>query len=179
MPVPISGLDRRSFLALLTPQYEESRGQTPWVPSPDEVIATMLRLARVTAKDTVYDLGCGDGRIVIAAARDFRARAVGIDIEPERIAEARAAADLAGVGGKVRFVVEDFHQSDVSEATVVALYLFTAEIAKLKPRLLAQLKPGSRVVAYQFNGMGDWKPSKIVRKHHYPVFLWTVPGPRR
>ena len=168
---------RRTFLLspLGLPQYEESRGETPWVPSPDEVIATMLRAARVTRRDVVYDLGCGDGRIVIAAARDFGARAVGIDIEPERIGEAREAAKQAGVADRVRFVEQDFHQANVSSASVVALYLYTREMTKLKPKLLAQLKPGSRVVAYQFNGMGEWKPKRVIRKHHYPVYLWIVP----
>ena len=156
------------------PQYEESRGETPWVPSPDDVIDTMLRLARVKPRDLVYDLGCGDGRIVIAAARDFGARGVGIDIEPERIAEAREAAKAAAVDRAVDFRVQNFHTTEVAPASVVVLYLYTRVIAKLKPKLLAELKPGTRIVSYQFNGMGDWKPVKTVRKHRYPVFLWVV-----
>jgi cyclopropane fatty-acyl-phospholipid synthase-like methyltransferase len=148
------------------------------VPSPDEVIDTMLRLARVTSDDVVFDLGCGDGRIVIAAARKFGARGVGIDIEPERIREAIEAAKATGVAGRTRFLEQDLHHANVSEATVVTLYLFTQEIEKLKPRLLEQLKPGSRIVAYQFNGMGSWRPKQIVRKHRHPVFLWVVPRPR-
>ena len=170
---------RRTFLltplAAPRPQYEESRGETPWVPSPDEVIETMLRLAKVNSRDVVYDLGCGDGRIVIAAAQHFGARAVGIDIEPVRVAEARAAAKAAGVSERVRFVEQDFHQTDLTPATVIALYLYTREMTKLKPRILAQLKPGSRVVAYQFNGMGDWKPKKVNRRNQYPIYLWIVP----
>ena len=166
---------RRTFLLSprALPQYEESRGETPWVPSPDEVIDTMLRMARVGRRDVVYDLGCGDGRVVIAAAR-MGARAVGIDIEPVRISEANEAASKAGVAERVRFIEQDFHQADISSATVVALYLYTREMAKLKPKLLGQLKPGSRVVAYQFNGLGDWKPKKVSRKHHYPVYVWVV-----
>ena len=156
-------------------QYEESRGETPWVPSPDDVIETMLRLAGVSRRDVVYDLGCGDGRIVIAAARLFKARAVGIDIEPERIREANQAARAAGVAGKVRFIEQDFHQADISRASVVALYLYTREMTRLKPKLLSQLKSGSRVVAYQFNGLGDWQPKKVVNNHQYPVYLWEVP----
>lgn len=171
---------RRSFLLtpLGLPQYEESRGETPWVPSPDEVIDTMLRTARVGRRDIVYDLGCGDGRIVIAAARDFGARAVGIDIEPVRIREANEAARAAGVVKRVRFIEQDFHQASVRGASVVALYLYTREMAKLKPKLLAQLKAGSRVVAYQFNGFGDWTPTQVIEKHHYPVYFWTVPERR-
>jgi cyclopropane fatty-acyl-phospholipid synthase-like methyltransferase len=166
---------RRTILLspLALPQYEESRGETPWVPSPDEVIDTMLRMARVGSRDVVYDLGCGDGRVVIAAAR-MGARAVGIDIEPVRISEANEAAAKAGMAERVRFVEQDFHQADITSATVVALYLYTREMTKLKPKLRAQLKPGSRVVAYQFNGMGNWKPKKMSRKHHYPVYLWVV-----
>ncbi len=170
---------RRTFLltpfAAARPQYEESRGETPWVPSPDEVIETMLRLAKVNSRDVVYDLGCGDGRIVIAAAQHFGARAVGIDIEPVRVAEATAAAKTAGVSERVRFIEQDFHQTDLTPATVIALYLYTREMTKLKPRILAELKPGSRVVAYQFNGMGAWKPKKVFRRHQYPVYLWIVP----
>ncbi len=171
---------RRAFL--LSPlavaaaaQCEESRGETPWVPSPDEVIETMLRLAKVGRSDVVYDLGCGDGRVVVMAAQKFGAKAVGIDIEPVRIGEANAAAHAAGVSGKVRFVERDFHQTDISPASVVALYLYTREMTKLKPKLLSQLKPGTRVVAYQFNGMGDWKPRTVVRNHLHPVYLWIVP----
>ena len=165
---------RRTFLLALPAQYEDSRGETPWVPTPEEVVDTMLRLAKVGKRDVVYDLGCGDGRIVVTAARQFGARGVGLDIEPVRIREATEAAKAAGVSGRVRFVEQDFHQTNFSEATVVMLYLYTREMTKLKPRLLAQLKPGSRVVAYQFNGMGDWKPRKVIGKHHYPVYLWIV-----
>ena len=171
---------RREFLRLLRAQYEESRGDVPWVPSPDDVIDTMLRLARVTRSDVVYDLGCGDGRIVIAAARNYGARGVGIDIEPVRIQEANQAAKEAGVGDRVRFIEQDMFQAQIAEATVVTLYLFTKVNERLKPKLLRELKPGTRVVAYQFNGMGDWKPSKTVNKHRHPVYLFHVPArPRR
>ncbi|MEZ5352822.1 MAG: class I SAM-dependent methyltransferase [Bryobacteraceae bacterium] len=156
-------------------QYEESRGEVPWVPTPEEVVETMLEMARVGPGDVVYDLGCGDGRIVIAAARKYGARGVGVDIEPERIREANEAARAAGVAGRVRFVEQDFFKTDVSEATVVALYLFSKINERLKPRLLRELKAGSRVVLYQFNGMGDWKPKRVIRKHHYPVYLFEVP----
>lgn len=135
----------------------------------------MLRTAKVTPRDTVLDLGCGDGRIVVAAARDFGARGFGIDIEPVRIAEANAAAKAAGVTDRVRFLEQDFHSADFRGATVVTIYLYTRVMAKLKAKLLAELAPGSRIVAYQFNGMGEWKPRKTVRKHHYPIYLWIVP----
>jgi len=159
-------------------QYEESRGDVPWVPSPDDVIDTMLRMAKVKSTDVVYDLGCGDGPIVIAAARKFGARGVGVDIEPVRVQEAQAAAHAAGVTGRVSFFEQDLFQTDIREATVVTLYLFTKVIERLKPKLLAELRPGARVVSYQFNGMGDWKPRQVVRKHKYPIYLWVVPRRR-
>jgi len=172
---------RRRFAGLtaslpfgLSGQYEESRGETPWVPSPDEVIETMLRMAKVTRRDTVLDLGCGDGRVVVMAARKFGARGIGIDIEPERIRESRQAARVAGVSRRVRFIEQDFHHANISGASVVTMYLFTGVMAKLKPKLRAELKPGTRLVAYQFNGMGDWAPDQVDRSHKYPVFLWTV-----
>lgn len=172
-------MTRRTLLLAATPalaQYEESRrGETPWVPTPDDVIATMLRLAKVTAQDTVYDLGCGDGRIVIAAARDFGARGVGIDIDIERIREAQTAAREAKVTKRVRFIEQDLHKARIAGATVVTIYLFTKVMARLKPKLLAELKPGTRIVAYQFNGLDGWPPEEVVRTHQYPVYRWTVP----
>jgi SAM-dependent methyltransferase len=173
-------MKRRAFLQIpasaAAAQYMETRGDAPWVPTPDEVIRTMLRMAKVGARDTVYDLGCGDGRIVIAAARDFGARGVGIDIEPELIAEARKAADGAGVRSRVRFLEQDLFKAEIGEASVVTLYLFTKMIERLKPKLLAELNPGSRVASYQFNGMGDWKPEQVSNRHRHPLYLWRVPA---
>jgi SAM-dependent methyltransferase len=181
-------VNRRAFCGLgavgfvsskLLGQYEESRGETPWVPTPDDVIQTMLRMARVTRRDRVYDLGCGDGRILITAARQFGCRGVGIDIEPERIRESREGARAARVDRLLRFEEGDFHSTSVREATVVMVYLFTRVMAKLKPKLLAELRPGTRVVAYQFNGFGDWTPAQVDKRHDYPVYLWTVPPATR
>jgi cyclopropane fatty-acyl-phospholipid synthase-like methyltransferase len=150
----------------------------PYVSTPDSVVAEMLRLAAVRPGDMVYDLGCGDGRIVIAAAKDFGARGVGIDIDPARIAEANAAARRAGVSPRVRFTVQDLFQTDFSEASVVALYLYPEMNAKLLPKFLAELRPGTRIVSHQF-GMGDWRPQESVRLwvgtlDHW-VHLWVVP----
>lgn len=174
---------RRDLVSLLPclpafAQYEESKGDVPWVPTPPEVIDTMFRMTGLNRRDTLYDLGSGDGRIVIAAAKKAGARGVGIEIEPHRVAEANAAAKAAGVEKRVKFVQQDLFQADFSGASVVTLYLFTAVIARLKPMLLKQLKPGSRIVSYQFNGMGDWKPDAIDKSNDYPVFYWAVP-PRR
>lgn len=131
----------------------------PYVPTPEDVVERMLSLAGVTSKDVVYDLGCGDGRIPIAAARIYGARGVGVDIDPQRIAEANANAEAAGVAHLVTFRLQDAMKTDVSPATVVTTYLLTASNLRLRPLLTAQLKPGSRIVAHSF-GFGDWTPEK-------------------
>ena len=138
-------------------------GQTslaPFVATPTDVVDRMLRLAAVTRRDTVYDLGSGDGRIVIAAAKTFGARGVGIEIDPVLVAQATANAQAAGVADRVSFRREDAMAADVSSATVVTLYLLSASNVRLRPRLQAQLRPGSRIVAHNF-GMGDWEPEKV------------------
>ena len=152
----------------------------PYVSTPAPVVAAMLRLAEVRKDDMVYDLGCGDGRIVIAAARDHGARGVGIDIDPRRIEEANAAARSAGVSGRVRFAVQDLFQTDFSEATVMALYLYPELNAKLLPKLRAELKPGARVVSHQFT-IGDWAPERMETVWSdtmaHSIYAWKV-GPR-
>ena len=154
------------------------RLDAPYVSTPQPVVDAMLRLANVRAGDLVYDLGCGDGRIVITAARDFGARGVGIDIDPRRIDEASAFARLAGVADRVRFAVQDLFQTDFSEATVVSLYLFPELNAKLLPKFRRELKPGARVVSHQF-GIGDWKPDRTETAWSgtvdHQLHLWVVP----
>lgn len=154
----------------------------PYVPTTDQAVAEMLKLAAVKKGDIVYDLGCGDGRIVIAAARDFGARGVGIDINPVRIKEAKENAAKAKVESLVRFEESDLFQADFHEATVVTLFLLPAINLKLRPRLLEQLRPGTRVVSNTFD-MGDWKADKESRvddldeetglSTHF--YLWVVP----
>jgi SAM-dependent methyltransferase len=146
-----------------------------FVPTPNEVVDKMLEMAKVTAKDVVYDLGCGDGRIVITAAQKFGARSVGIDIDPKRIQEANANAKAAKVTDKVRFVEADLFESDIGEATVVTLYLLTRLNEKLKPKLLKDLKPGTRVVSHAFD-MGDWKPEATASVNASTVYLWRIPA---
>jgi len=150
----------------------------PYISTPQPVVDAMLRMAEVSRSDMVYDLGCGDGRIVISAARDFGARGVGIDIDPRRIDEANAAARSAGVSGRVRFAVQDLFQAGFSEASVLALYLFPELNAKLLPKIRAEMRPGSRVVSYQF-GIGDWVPARMegvwVDELRSEVFLFKVP----
>jgi len=148
-----------------------------FVPTPNETVEKMLELAKVTAKDVVYDLGCGDGRIVITAAQKYRARGVGIDIDPQRIAEARDNARKAKVDKLVRIVEADLFEADISEATVVTLYLLTRLNAKLQPKLLKELKPGTRVVSHAFD-MGDWKPEQTATVGSSTVYLWRIPGAR-
>ena len=150
----------------------------PYEPSPPHVVRAMLELAGVGPGDVVYDLGSGDGRIVIAAAKDFGARGVGIDIDPARIAEANANAVRAGVTDRVKFIEGDLFQSDFSGATVVTLFLWPHINLKLRPQLVA-LKPGTRIVSY-VHDMGDWKPDRTVKVHNEsgrerPLYLWVVP----
>ena len=131
----------------------------PYVPTPQDVVERMLTLAGVSKRDVVFDLGCGDGRIPITAARKYGARGVGVDIEPQRIAEANANAKAAGVEHLVTFKLQDAMTTDVSGASVVTLYLLSASNLKLRPILTRQLKPGARIVTHSF-GMGDWTPEK-------------------
>ena len=143
-------------------------------PSTPEVVAEMIKLGKVTSRDIVYDLGCGDGRVVIHAAKEKGARGVGIDIDPERIRESVANARAAGVEKKVRFLNQDLFESDIREATVVTLYLWPWVNLKLKPKLLAELKPGTRVVSHSHD-MGDWKPEKQITVEGDTLYLWTIP----
>lgn len=142
------------------------------------IVKAMLTLAGVTRDDVVYDLGCGDGRIVITAAREFGARGVGVDLDPARIREAQAHAARVGVGDRVTFRVQDLFETDIRDATVVALFLSPELNARLRPKLVSQLRPGSRIVSHRY-GIGDWLPERSVtvsvnetRNH---VFLWRVP----
>ncbi|HUE86616.1 MAG TPA: methyltransferase domain-containing protein [Vicinamibacterales bacterium] len=132
----------------------------PYVPTPQEVVDRMLQLGGVGKDDVVYDLGCGDGRIPITAAKRFGARGVGVDIDPQRIAEANANARKEGVSHLVTFRLEDAMTTDVTDATVVTLYLLSASNLKLRPLLTKQLKPGARIVSHSFS-MGDWQPDKV------------------
>ena len=147
---------------------------TPYVASEPRIVNAMLELAKVTAADTVYDLGCGDGRIVIAAVQKYGAHGVGIDLNPVRIEEARANARVAGVGDRIRFEANDLFDADIHSATVVALYLLPDVNLRLRPRLLRELKPGTRVVSHAFD-MGDWKPDKEIVVEGEHVYLWTIP----
>ncbi|MEN6560486.1 MAG: class I SAM-dependent methyltransferase [Acidobacteriota bacterium] len=152
----------------------------PFVPTPPEVVDEMLRLAGVKAGDVLYDLGCGDGRIVIEAARRYGVRAVGIDIDPIRIRESNDNAAGAGLAAKVRFIQQNLFEADFRDATVVTMYLLTSVNLRLRPKLLAELKPGTRLVSHSF-GMDEWRPDKtsVVATSfgdERGVYFWIVPA---
>jgi SAM-dependent methyltransferase len=157
-----------------------SASLAPYLTTPQDVVDRMLALAEVTAKDIVYDLGSGDGRIPITAARKFGARGVGIEIDPLRIAESTANARAAGVETLVSFRLQDAMTVDLSEATVVTLYLLSPSNLKLRPQLTRQLKPGARIVSHAFT-MGDWQPDKVVDFAdaggiRRTLFVWKTDG---
>src|SRR5215467_1173372 len=174
------------FLPIANAQGAQARQapEVPYVPTTEAAVQEMLKLANVKSTDFVYDLGCGDGRIVIAAAKTFGARGVGIDIDPQRIREAKENAKKAGVENLVRFEENDLFQANFREATVVTLFLLPNVNLKLRPKLLQELKPGTRVVSNTFD-MGDWRPEKeqllpgaddneaAYLSHKF--FLWTIP----
>lgn len=147
----------------------------PYVPTRQEVVKGMLEMASVTKNDVLYDLGCGDGRIVITAARDFGAKGTGVDIDPKRITEANENAQQAGVADKVKFVQGNLFEMDFRDATVVTLYLLPDINMKLRPILLEQLQPGTRIVSHAFD-MGDWKPEKTITVEGSTLYFWTVPN---
>ena len=151
----------------------------PYVPTPPTVVDAMLKMARVTSNDVVYDLGCGDGRIVVMAAEKYGARGVGFDLDPQRIKESNENAKMAKITDRVRFVQGDLFETDLSEATVVTLYLLPEVNKKLRPKLLAELKPGARVVSHNYDLGDEWQPDEfaevtVAGTAHY-VYRWTVP----
>lgn len=147
----------------------------PYVPTPIAVVDAMLELAKVARSDLLYDLGCGDGRIVIRAATNVGCRGVGVDLDPQRVREARENARKAGVTSLTRFEVGDVFEFDFGAATVVTMYLLPGVNLKLRPRLLKELKPGTRIVSHDFD-LGDWAPITTQRVERSRIFLWTVPN---
>jgi 16S rRNA G966 N2-methylase RsmD len=146
-----------------------------YVPTPQEVVEAMLKLANVRAGDVVWDLGSGDGRIPITAVQKFGAtRATGIDIDPRRIQEANENAQKANVTDKVRFLNQDLFTSDFSDASVITLYLLPSLNEKLRPKLMSELRPGTRIVSHAFD-MGDWKPEKTETIGGRTIYFWTIP----
>jgi SAM-dependent methyltransferase len=164
--------------AVAQPVREKKALDVPFVPTDDHVVAQMLRVAKVTRDDLVYDLGSGDGRIVITAARRFGARGVGIDIDPDRVREAQENARAAGVADRVRFEEGDIFTADLRPATVVTMYLLPDVNMRLRPKLLGELRPGTRIVSHNYD-LGDWAPRRTLTvrvgatDHH--VYFWVVP----
>jgi tRNA G37 N-methylase Trm5 len=174
----LPGVAAATLLSLVVSAPAPAQNQRPdviFVPTPYEVVDKMLELAKVRKGDVLYDLGSGDGRIPVTAAKRFGIRAVGIDIDPQRIKEANDNARKNGVTKLVTFKQEDLFKTDFREATVVTLYLLPDLNVKLRPRLLAELKPGTRIVSHQFD-MGTWQPDKKVELNGRTVYLWTVPA---
>jgi SAM-dependent methyltransferase len=161
------------------PYLQDKPLDVPYVPSKPEVVAEMLRMAKVGKDDILYDLGCGDGRIVITAAQLYGTRGVGIDIDPDRIAESKENAAQAKVTHLVKFLEQDLFEADFHEATVVSLYLLTSVNLRLRPRLLSQLRPGTRVVSHNY-GMDTWKSDDssivMVNEQSHNVYLWIIPA---
>jgi SAM-dependent methyltransferase len=178
-----------SWMFLREAYSVEPLPEVPYVPTPEEVVVEMLKMAGVTQNDIVYDLGCGDGRIVITAARLFGARGVGVDNDPNLIRQSNENARKAGVTDRVKFIEQDLFETDIREATVVALYLLPELNLQLRPKLLRDLRPGSRIVTHEFD-MGDWKPDNMakvpqVKLYYHPrvayekdtyFYYWVVPA---
>lgn len=153
----------------------ERKPDIHYVPTPEPVVEEMLRTANVGKGDIIYDLGCGDGRIVITAAQKHGAKGIGIDIDPQRIAEAKENAKKAGVEDKVTLKVADLFKSDFSDASVISLYLLSSLNVKLRPKILAETKPGTRIVSHAFS-MGDWEPDAHKTVNSNDVYYWVVPA---
>jgi SAM-dependent methyltransferase len=180
----VAGILSMAFAAAQSPKPARTP-DVPYVPTTEKAVQEMLKLANVQKSDVLYDLGCGDGRIVITAAKLYGTRGVGIDINPDRIKEAKANAKREGVEDLVRFEENDLFVADIKEATVVTLFLLSSVNLKLRPRLLQELKPGTRVVSNTFD-MGDWKPEKEAHVGESEgedfsglsqrLFLWTIPA---
>ena len=168
-----------TFSAVAATKYTGEGGvelDVPYVPTPQELVDRMLKLGGVTADDIHYDLGSGDGRIVVTAARDLKVKkGVGVDLDPVRIAEANENAKKAGVTDRVTFHRGDLFQMDFKEATVLTMYLLPEVNLKLRPKILDEMKPGSRVVSHAFT-MGDWQPDKHEVVDSRNIYLWIVPA---
>ena len=165
----------RVCLSIFAQSPTTTKPDVIYVPTPQAVVEGMLETADVKASDVVYDLGSGDGRIVITAARKYGARGVGVEIDERLVQKARENAAAAGVSDRVRFVSGNLFASDISEATVVTLYLLQSINERLRPKLVRELKPGTRIVSHVFNMGPEWPPQKTLAIGASPIFLWTIP----
>ena len=180
LQIPALALVAALAVAPCAPAYAQQaatatrRPDVIYVPTPDEVVEAMLQVAKVTKNDVVYDLGTGDGRIPVTAAKKYGARGVGIDIDPQRIKDANENVQRSGVADKVRIIQGDLFETNISEATVVTLYLLPSLNQKLMPKLMKELKPGTRIVSHAFD-MGDWKPEQELDVNGRKVYFLTIP----
>ncbi len=173
--VPKSQSNAQISQAPTTTQTPLREPDVVYVLTPQEVVDEMLALAKVTKNDVIYDLGSGDGRISVTAAQRFGTKGFGVDINPERIREANANAQKAGVTNRVKFLNQDLFTTDISQATVVTLYLLPELNVRLRPQLFKQLKPGTRIVSHD-SDMGEWQPEPTVQtKEGSTIYLWTIP----
>ncbi len=180
LKLSLIGIFSTLFLALLSMAvFQERIPDVPYVPTPEEVVEAMLAMAEVNKNDVIYDLGCGDGRIVITAAKNYGCRGIGIDIDPQRIKECHENANKAGVFDQVEFFQADLFETDFSKATVVALYLLTENNLRLRPKLLQELRPGTRIVSHDYD-MGQWKADKeaLIEDNWeiHAVYFWIIPA---
>lgn len=162
-----------------TAQPQERQANVPYVPTPEKVVDRMLKLANVSSNDVLYDLGSGDGRIPITAVQKYGAsRATGIEINPQLVQRSRENSQKAGVTDRVAFLQQDLFQTDLSQATVVTLYLLPSVNLQLQPKLLQELKPGTRIISHDFD-MGEWKPERVERvqgpARQHTIYYWVVP----
>ena len=148
----------------------------PYVPTPWVIVDAMLNLADIRADDVVYDLGSGDGRLVITAAKRYKARGVGVELQPELVEMANAAAKKEEVADRVKFIQGDLFETDIGDATVVTLFLFESLNRQLLPKLRKDLKPGTRIVAHRYGFGNEWPPEKTVQAGASTLYLWTVPA---
>lgn len=167
---------QRAVSQIISDGQEKIKLDVPYEPSSEEVVRAMIEIAKVGKNDLVYDLGCGDGRIVIAAAQKAGARGVGVDLDPERIKESRENALKANVTDRVHFFQQDLFQTEIGKATVVTLYLWPEVNLKLRPKLFRELKPGTRVVSHSHD-MGSWEPDQtITASGGHRVHFWVIPA---
>jgi SAM-dependent methyltransferase len=179
---PVRAQDTAAPAAPATPETTpaatpEIKKDVPYVPTPESVVAKMIELAKITPEDVAYDFGCGDGRLVIAAVKAGAKRGLGVDIDPQRIKEANENAKAAGVTDKVEFQVKDLFTMEFKDATVLTMYLLPSVNMKLRPKILEEMKPGSRVVSHAFD-MEDWEAEQTVTVEPggETVYLWTIPA---
>jgi SAM-dependent methyltransferase len=178
---PVAGSDRGQTGVKPGSDTAKPRPQSPakpdvvYIPTPQPVVEAMLDLAKVTSSDVVYDLGSGDGRIVITAAKKYGARGVGVDIDPALVTQARRNAAAAGVADRVRFVTQDLFTANLRPATVVTLYLLQSLNERLRPKLVRELRPGTRVVSHVFNMGPEWPAAQTVTVDRSRIFLWAIP----